>query len=93
MTSEIKKLLKERMLEDDETTAHQLHALLISKGPENSLEVFRLDSFRGSAYRTTAHQLHALLISKGYKYVPENSLEVSGVFRLDFPRQCLLPID
>ena len=56
MTAAVKLLVKEQMRKDDETTAHQLHALLRSKGFTLSLcTVLRCRTslgwtFRGSAY-------------------------------------------
>ena len=56
ITEEIKKIVEEQMRADDETTAHQLHALLNSKGYELSLcTILRCRTalgwtFRGSAY-------------------------------------------
>ena len=56
LTVEIQRLVEEQMKQDDETTAYQLHALLLSKGYSLSLRlVLRCRTsmgwtFRGSAY-------------------------------------------
>ena len=56
VTAEIKAIVEEKMREDDETTATQLHSLLISRGYNLSLRtILRCRSslgwtFRGSAY-------------------------------------------
>ena len=56
VTEEIKRIVEEQMRADDETTAHQLHALLNSKGYSISLStVLRCRTslgwtFRGSSY-------------------------------------------
>ena len=56
ITAEVKAVVDERMHEDDETTACQLHALLVARGYEISLRtVLRCRTslgwtFRGSAY-------------------------------------------
>lgn len=56
ITDKIKKVVEEQMRADDETTAHQLHALLNSKGFSLSLRTIlrcRISlgwTFRGSAY-------------------------------------------
>ena len=56
MTEEMKAIVEERMREDDETTALQLHALLNSKGYQISTKTIlccRAElgwTFRGSAY-------------------------------------------
>ena len=56
VTEEIKKIVEEQMRQDDETTAHQLHHLLTSKGYNLSIDtILRCRSslgwtFRGSAY-------------------------------------------
>ena len=56
ITAEMKKIVEEQMQLDDETTAHQLHQLLVSKGFNISLRtVLRCRTslgwtFRGSAY-------------------------------------------
>lgn len=55
-TSEIKAIVNDQMKEDDETSAHQLHAMLTRKGYQISIRtVLRCRSslgwtFRGSAY-------------------------------------------
>ena len=56
VTEEIKRVVEEQMQKDDETTAHQLHQLLLTKGYGISLRtVLRCRTslgwtFRGSAY-------------------------------------------
>ena len=56
MTREIKLLIEEEMKRDDETTAYQLHSLLVSKGHSISLKTILRCwtslgwTFRGSAY-------------------------------------------
>jgi len=56
ITAEIKEIVEEKMQEDDETTAYQLHALLLSRGCSISRRtVLRCRvqlgwTFRGSAY-------------------------------------------
>ena len=56
MTTEMKRIVEEQMRKDDETSAYQLHQLLVSKGYEISLRtVLRCRTalgwtFRGSAY-------------------------------------------
>lgn len=56
VTREIKLVVEEQMNKDDETTAYQLHSLLVSKGYELSLKtILRCRTtlgwtFRGSAY-------------------------------------------
>ena len=51
VTREIKLIVKEKMNKDDETTAYQLHSLLVSKGYELSILRCRTTlgwTFRGS---------------------------------------------
>ena len=56
VTEEIKLLVDEQMKKDDETTAYQLHSLLVSKGYSISIKTIlrcRISlgwTFRGSAY-------------------------------------------
>ena len=56
ITAEVKALVEQQMRKDDETTAYQLHALLVSKGYPISINtILRCRSslgwtFRGSAY-------------------------------------------
>lgn len=56
VTEEIKLIVEEQMKKDDETTAYQLHSLLVSKGYSISLKTIlrcRISlgwTFRGSAY-------------------------------------------
>ena len=56
ITAEVKKIIEEQMQLDDETTVHQLHQLLVSKGFNISLRMVRRCctllgwTFRGSAY-------------------------------------------
>ena len=56
VTADIKRIVEEQMQKDDETTAHQLHHLLVSKGYNISLRtILRCRTalgwtFRGSAY-------------------------------------------
>ena len=56
VTEEIKKIVEEQMRQDDETTAHQLHRLLTSKGYNLSIDtILRCRSSLGWTFRRSAY--------------------------------------
>ena len=71
VTEEIKQIVEEQMRLDDETTAHQLHRILTSKGYNLSIDtILRCRSslgwtFRGSAYCQLIRDVNKL---KRYKW-------------------------
>ena len=66
VTSEIRAMVEQQMRLDDETTAYQLHRLLVSKGYELSINtILRCRAslgwtFRGSAYCQTIREVNKL---------------------------------
>ena len=75
MTAEIKRIVDEQMTRDNETTVHQLHHLLVSKGYDISLRtILRCRTslgwtFRGSAYCQMIQETNK---AKGLQWAIEN---------------------
>ena len=64
ITAEVKAIVEEEMRKDDETTAHQLHRLLLSRGYRISLHTILCCrtslgwTFRGSVYSQLIHDVN-----------------------------------
>ena len=85
ITAEIKEIVERRMREDDETTAYQLHALLVSHGCSISRRtVLRCRvqlgwTFRGSAYCQLIREANkAKRLQWAQQYIRDNFNNVVG---------------